>query len=65
MMRTSAAEASSQVQRRRRWPCSQTAPLIEYYSKAGLLVPIDGLQPIESVTAEVLRAVGAADGAPA
>ena len=44
---------------------AQTAPLIEYYSKAGLLVPIDGLQPIESVTAEVLRAVGAADGAPA
>jgi len=44
---------------------AQTAPLIEYYAGTGLLVRIDGLQPIERVTADVLRAVGAADGAPA
>lgn len=33
---------------------SQTAPLIEYYRERGLLSEIDGTQPIEKVTADLL-----------
>jgi adenylate kinase len=43
----------------------QTAPLIGYYSETGLLVRIDGLRPIEAVTAEVLGALGLENEAPA
>jgi adenylate kinase len=32
----------------------QTAPLIDYYQKAGLLLEVDGTQPIEAVTADLL-----------
>lgn len=35
----------------------QTAPLIDYYRKLGLLVEIDGTQPIEKVTADLLDAI--------
>jgi len=35
----------------------QTEPLIDYYRKLGLLVEIDGTQPIEKVTTDLLRAV--------
>jgi adenylate kinase len=35
----------------------QTAPLIEYYSKNGLLVKIDGTQSIEKVTESLLAAI--------
>jgi adenylate kinase len=35
----------------------QTAPLIEYYQKAGLLVEVDGTQPIERVSESMLAAV--------
>jgi len=35
----------------------QTAPLIEYYSKKGLLVKIDGTQSIEKVTESLLAAI--------
>jgi adenylate kinase len=35
----------------------QTAPLIEYYRQRGNLVELDGSQPIESVTAQMLSAV--------
>jgi adenylate kinase len=35
----------------------QTAPLIEYYKKLGKLIEIDGTQPIEAVTAQLLQAV--------
>lgn len=37
---------------------TKTAPLVEYYSKKGLLVKIDGLAPIGSVTKAVLGALG-------
>jgi adenylate kinase len=37
----------------------QTAPLIAYYQKAECLVEIDGTQPIESVTAQMLAALEA------
>ena len=36
----------------------QTSPLIEYYAGTGLLVRIDGLQPIDDVTASILLALG-------
>jgi adenylate kinase len=44
---------------------AQTAPLIDYYAKTGLLVRIDGLKPIDEVTAAVLRAVESPSGATA
>ena len=37
----------------------KTAPLVDYYAGTGLLVRIDGLKPIDAVTAEVLDALGA------
>ncbi|MGP6159167.1 MAG: adenylate kinase [Vulcanimicrobiaceae bacterium] len=43
---------------------AQTAPLIGYYEKAGLLVRIDGLAPIDQVTHEVLSALAGAEGSP-
>lgn len=36
---------------------AQTAPLIEYYQQEGLLLEIDGSQPIEAVTADLLAAL--------
>jgi adenylate kinase len=36
---------------------NQTQPLIEYYQKLGILVEIDGTQPIEKVTADLMKAV--------
>ena len=35
----------------------QTAPLIEFYQKFGLLVEIDGTQNIEAVTRDLLKAI--------
>ncbi|MGD8405487.1 MAG: adenylate kinase [Anaerolineales bacterium] len=35
----------------------QTAPLIEYYHEAGKLVEINGAQPIEKVTTELVKAL--------
>jgi adenylate kinase len=35
----------------------KTAPLIEYYDRAGLLVHVDALKPIDAVTASILAAV--------
>ncbi|MFY9781406.1 MAG: adenylate kinase [Candidatus Baltobacteraceae bacterium] len=43
---------------------AQTAPLIGYYDKSGLLVRIDGLAPIDQVTKEVLGALAGAEGSP-
>jgi adenylate kinase len=36
---------------------AQTAPLIEYYQRAGQLIEIDGAQPIEQVSADLLAAL--------
>jgi adenylate kinase len=36
---------------------AQTAPLIEYYQKAGLLVEVDGTQPIEVVNGKMISAI--------
>ena len=37
---------------------SQTLPLIEYYRKQGIIVDIDGNQPMEKVTEAFLKAIG-------
>ncbi len=37
---------------------AKTKPLVDYYARKGLLKRIDGLQSIEAVTAEILRALG-------
>jgi adenylate kinases len=36
----------------------QTAPLVEYYSGRGLLRPVDGMAPVEEVTAAIKTALG-------
>jgi adenylate kinase len=38
----------------------QTAPLIEYYQEKGKLVEVDGEQPIEQVTSDLLASLSAA-----
>lgn len=48
------------VRRRIQVYFQQTAPLIEYYRRRGLLVEIDGAQPIEKVTADLLAALAMA-----
>ena len=35
----------------------QTAPLVEYYRQRGLLRSVDGMQPVDEVTAAIRRAV--------
>ena len=35
----------------------QTAPLIDFYKKQGVLVEVDGAQPIEDVTAALLTVI--------
>jgi adenylate kinase len=37
----------------------QTMPLIEYYTKAGILIEVDGSQPIEAVSRDLLEALEA------
>ena len=41
----------------------KTKPLVDYYGKTGLLARIDGLGPIDRVTADVLRALGGKEAA--
>jgi adenylate kinase len=48
------------VRRRIQVYFQQTAPLIAYYRQRGLLVEIDGAQPIEKVTADLLAALAVA-----
>lgn len=45
------------VRRRIQVYFQQTAPLIEYYRQRGLLVEVDGAQPIEKVTSDLLAAL--------
>ncbi len=49
------------VERRIRVYLEQTAPLIEYYSQRNLLAEIDGRQSIETVTVQMLAAIGKQD----
>ncbi len=50
------------VQRRITEYLTKTAPLIEYYRERNLLVEIDGAQPIEQVTADLLAEIERASG---
>ncbi|GAP10355.1 adenylate kinase [Bellilinea caldifistulae] len=45
------------VEKRIKVYLEQTSPLIEHYRQAGLLVEIDGTQPIEEVTRQLLEAI--------
>jgi len=45
------------VERRIKVYFEQTAPLIDYYRSHGLLVEIDGTQPIDKVTEQMLAAI--------
>lgn len=45
------------VENRIRVYMEQTAPLIEYYREQGKLVEVDGSQPIETVTSQLLAAI--------
>ncbi|MCE1254607.1 MAG: adenylate kinase [Anaerolineae bacterium] len=45
------------VERRIKVYVEQTAPLIEYYQKKQLLVEVDGTQPIEVVTEQMMSAI--------
>lgn len=46
------------VSKRIRVYMAQTAPLIEYFRSHGILVGIDGAQPIEKVTAQLMAVLG-------
>ncbi len=37
---------------------AQTAPLVDYYRKTGLLVTIDATRPVETVTQQIVDALG-------
>jgi adenylate kinase len=52
-------DKSETVINRIRVYAAQTAPLIEYYQKSGVLIEVDGTQPIEKVTADLLSALSA------
>ena len=45
------------VERRIKVYFEQTSPLIEYYRAAGLLMEVDGTQPIDSVSVQLLAAI--------
>lgn len=36
----------------------QTAPLVDYYKKKGLLLEVDGGKPVDEVTRDILKALG-------
>jgi adenylate kinase len=45
---------------------AKTAPLREYYAQRGILQEVDGLQPVDAVTEDILRHLGRKpDGSPA
>ena len=46
------------IRERQRVYAEQTAPLVEVYAERGLLRSVDGLGPIDEVTARLLRALG-------
>jgi adenylate kinase len=51
-------DKSDTVVRRIQVYLNQTAPLVEYYRGRGILSEIDGAQPIENVSAELLKTLG-------
>ncbi len=55
-------DTADTVRRRIQVYLEQTAPLLDYYRQRGLLVEVDGAQPIEQVTEDLLRVVAQANG---
>jgi len=51
-------DTTETVQNRIRVYMEQTAPLVEHYRAEGKLVEIDGMRPIEQVTAAIVAAIG-------
>jgi len=51
-------DKSDTVVRRIQVYLNQTAPLVAYYRERGILSEIDGAQPIEKVSADLLRVLG-------
>ena len=51
------------VRRRQEVYAEQTAPLLDVYSERGLLVEVDGMGPVEDVTARVTAALDETNGA--
>ena len=51
-------DKSDTVVRRIQVYLNQTAPLVEYYREQGILSEIDGSQPIEKVSKDLLRVLG-------
>ena len=45
------------IEGRRAVPKEQTAPLVDFYRQKGLLKSVDGMQPVEEVTAAIRRVV--------
>lgn len=50
-------DQAATVERRIKVYMEQTSPLIDYYRQKGLLLEVDGTQPIEKVTQELLSAI--------
>ena len=50
-------DKSETVKRRIRVYLEQTSPLIDYYQRQGKLIEIDGTQPIDRVTSDMLEAL--------
>jgi len=50
-------DQAATVERRIKVYMEQTSPLIDYYRQKGLLLEVDGTQPIEKVTEELLSAI--------
>ncbi len=51
-------DKSDTVVRRIQVYLKQTAPLVEYYRERGILSEVDGAQPIEKVSADLLKILG-------
>ena len=54
-----ADDTADVIRHRLRVFAEKTRPLIEYYRKRGILVSVDGDQPVEEVTSDILRALSA------
>jgi adenylate kinase len=40
----------------------ETAPLIDFYAKTGLLGPVDAMQPVDDVTKQIVSAIESRGG---
>ncbi len=52
-----ADDTETTVRRRLQIFEERTRPLVDYYERRGILVSIDGMQPVDAVTAQILEAL--------